>query len=69
MSDTKNLESLYNSELKPRLSKLDNQRVGIVNKIKKFNSEINFFLPRHLNHLNQHLEKFLRCHLHRRHIK
>lgn len=36
MSDTKNLESLYNSELKPRLSELDNQRVNIVSKIKKF---------------------------------
>ena len=36
MSDTKNLESLYNSELKPRLSKLDNQRVQIISKIKKF---------------------------------
>ena len=36
MSDTKNLESLYNSELKPKLSKLDNQRVNIINKIKKF---------------------------------
>ena len=36
MSDTKNLESLYNSELKPRLSELNNQRASIVNKIKSF---------------------------------
>ena len=34
MSNTKNLESLYNSELKPRLSELNNQRADIVNKIK-----------------------------------
>ena len=36
MSNTKNLESLYNSELKPRLSELNNQRADIVNKIKRF---------------------------------
>tara|TARA_Y100001970_G_C14218457_1_gene851088 strand:+ start:632 stop:1600 length:969 start_codon:yes stop_codon:yes gene_type:complete len=36
MSDIKNLEKLYNSELKPRLSKLNNQRLAIVSKIKLF---------------------------------
>ncbi|MAQ44171.1 MAG: Galanin [Candidatus Marinimicrobia bacterium] len=36
MSNISNLENLYNSELKPRLSVLNNQRVAIVNKIKKF---------------------------------
>ena len=34
MTEKNNLESLYNSELKPRLSTLDNQRLTIVNKIK-----------------------------------
>mgnify|MGYP001224565202 CR=1 FL=1 len=36
MSDIKNLENLYNSELKPRLSELDNQRTHIIKKIKEF---------------------------------
>ena len=36
MSNNQNLESLYNSELKPRLTELNNQRADIVNKIKKF---------------------------------
>ena len=36
MSNNQNLESLYNSELKPRLTELNNQRADIVNKIKNF---------------------------------
>jgi len=36
MSNNQNLESLYNSELKPKLAELNNQRADIVNKIKKF---------------------------------
>ena len=36
MSDINNLESLYNSELKPKLSELDNQRVNIISNIKRY---------------------------------
>ena len=36
MSEKINLENLYNTELKPKLSKLDSQRIEIINKIKKY---------------------------------
>jgi len=36
MPEKINLEHLYNTELKPKLSKLDNQRIAIINKIKRF---------------------------------
>ena len=36
MPEKINLENLYNTELKPKLSKLDNQRIAIINKIKKY---------------------------------
>ena len=36
MSDINNLESLYNSELKPKLSELDNHRVNIISNIKRY---------------------------------
>jgi hypothetical protein len=36
MSEKVNLENLYNTELKPKLSNLDNQRIDIINQIKKY---------------------------------
>jgi len=36
MPDKKNLENLYQSDLKPKLSKLDDQRIKVATKVKKF---------------------------------
>ena len=36
MSDINNLETLYNTELKPRLSELDNKRTHIIGQIKRY---------------------------------
>jgi len=36
MPEKINLENLYNTELKPKLSELDNQRIAIINKIKRY---------------------------------